>query len=100
MVQRVVAREESWEFAVSLPVIEASLAMDTRQAQRACAVSRIVCQAETVGYRANVLIAISSCSLSSSALQLFAASIILTHCPEHIRHREFRYPMLVIKEYA
>lgn len=30
MVGRVVARAESWDFSMSIPVLEASLAMDTR----------------------------------------------------------------------
>lgn len=33
MVQRVVARQETWEFALSLPLVEAYFAMDTRQVQ-------------------------------------------------------------------
>lgn len=31
MVKRVVARQETWEFAMSLPVVDASLSFDTRQ---------------------------------------------------------------------
>ena len=30
MVGRVVARTENWNFSISIPVLEASLAMDTR----------------------------------------------------------------------